>query len=211
MCVSELMLALGQADLCGRFTYGKPWLMRSLSTQLDLALLRMMRLVGRQTSSEEANESAHELAQRLWPHRSAEQVRDAVVDAKYNLASCKALARLLAEAPSRLLPGNDELQLQAEEVGVTCCLGASFGDRIATLLAGRVMPGLLHDAVLVGPCCGCVALQAEGPTQPAASSFPPWRTPPSTWADNDCPHNATGDTLVRIGLPRFSKAGHGTL
>ena len=215
MCVSELMLALGQADLCGKFTYGKPWLMRSLATQLDLALARTMRRVGAEeeasppTSSEEES-SLEELAGRLWEHRSRQQA----VDSTYNSQSCKALANLLAVAPSSLLPRDHELRwhAEAEEDGVTCCLEESFGDRIATLLpGGYTMPGLLHDAVLVGPCLGSMPLSPVQLQQ--ADSFPPWRTPPSQWADDGCPvSSAVAANRVRIGLPRFSKApGHGTL
>ena len=96
--------------------------------------------------------------------------------------------------------------------GVTCSLGANgaFGDRIAGVLRAQstadkgVIPGLLHDAVLVGP--GCEGVQVMQPQQEA--SFPPWRTPPATWVGAGCPHTTCPtDGAVRVGLPRFSKAG----
>jgi len=108
MCVSELMLSLGQADLCGKFTYGAPWLMRSLSSQLDLALARMMRLVA---SEEEDEAELAEVASGLWPRRSEEQCRGHV-DAAYvhQLRMCKTVAGLLQTQPSRMLPTNNELE-----------------------------------------------------------------------------------------------------
>jgi len=95
--------------------------------------------------------------------------------------------------------------------GVTCSLGANgaFGDRIAGVLRAQspadkgVIPGLLHDAVLVGP--GCEGIQLMQPQQEA--SFPPWRTPPATWVGAGCPHTTCPTDPVRVGLPRFSKAG----
>lgn len=107
------MLSLGQADLCGKFTYGAPWLMRSLSSQLDLAVARMMRLVDTEASSEEGEEDEAELAGvagRLWPRRSEQQCRDHVSAAYENqLRMCKTVAGLLDGTPSQILPTDDEL------------------------------------------------------------------------------------------------------
>jgi len=103
MCVSELMIALGQADLAGKFSYGAPALMRSLSHQLHYALDRTIPHVAK---------AVKRPPMQLWTPRDLAEVQEEV-RGQYNrhLQMCKAVAHLLDDSPSELLPTRTEVAL----------------------------------------------------------------------------------------------------
>jgi len=86
-----------------------------------------------------------------------------------------------------------------QSAGVTCHLdGELFVERISRISSDG-FPGLLTDAVLVGPSTG---VHVRDLTCPRGKVWP-WRTTPSAWVAGGFPHPA-GD-FVFIGLPRHAK------
>jgi len=209
MCVSELMIALGQADLCGKFTYGSPELMSALGEQMDhavaVAKAGVRHLSGEQLWAEGTEGT--------WQARPAEALLELVsgVYERHHKSLCESVATELARCPDTLLPTDEELRaLEERSDGVTCRLdGARFITRVSS--GGeqrRLLPGVVMDAVLAGPQSEGVKVTVD---HPQAESRPPWSTPPKTWVEAGMPwigqlgQRQATQQFVHVGLPMFSK------